>query len=266
MAAAFGPWLDGLGYSSRTKGTYLAYIRRVEAWLTEQSRPPLRHARPADVAAFAEAALPYTYASRNNMRQAVVAYWRFCGRKDVNMRNVRCPKKPRMLCRALLEGGAGLVLDAARRDPEHHAAVCLLYYAALRVSEAAGLRWENIRGGRIRLVGKGRVEADVPMHPKLCEALIALHHEGEYVFSGRYPGTHVHANTIGLWVKQAGLIAGLGPGVTPHILRHTALTNALDGTKDLRAVQEFARHADPRTTSGYTRAGAKRMKEVLKAL
>ncbi len=42
--------------------------------------------------------------------------------------------------------------------------------------------------------------------------------------------------------------------ITPHSLRHSAMTAALNAGVSLRDVQEFARHADPRTTIRYDRA------------
>jgi integrase/recombinase XerD len=47
--------------------------------------------------------------------------------------------------------------------------------------------------------------------------------------------------------------AGLDPGVTPHSLRHTFVTLALDAGVDLVDVQDAAGHADPRTTRHYDR-------------
>ena len=48
------------------------------------------------------------------------------------------------------------------------------------------------------------------------------------------------------------------PGVTkhisPHSLRHSFITAALDAGVPLRDVQIAARHADPRTTTRYDRA------------
>ena len=41
---------------------------------------------------------------------------------------------------------------------------------------------------------------------------------------------------------------------SPHSLRHSAITAALNAGVSLRDVQEFARHADPRTTIRYDRA------------
>ena len=58
--------------------------------------------------------------------------------------------------------------------------------------------------------------------------------------------------TIWTWTSQVAEAAGLGH-VQTHRLRHTSLTTALDNTKDLRSVMEFARHSRPQTTAGYTR-------------
>ncbi len=45
--------------------------------------------------------------------------------------------------------------------------------------------------------------------------------------------------------------AGISKRITPHSLRHTAITAALNTGVPLRDVQDFARHADPRTTRRY---------------
>ncbi len=51
-------------------------------------------------------------------------------------------------------------------------------------------------------------------------------------------------------VKRLGREAGLK--VTPHGLRHAAITDALDlSNGNLRAVQRFSRHRDPRVLSVY---------------
>jgi integrase/recombinase XerD len=42
--------------------------------------------------------------------------------------------------------------------------------------------------------------------------------------------------------------------ITPHSLRHSAITVALDAGIGLRDVQDFARHEDPKTTRRYDRA------------
>jgi integrase len=41
---------------------------------------------------------------------------------------------------------------------------------------------------------------------------------------------------------------------TPHGLRHSAITIGLDAGVSLRDMQDFARHADPKTTRRYDRS------------
>jgi integrase/recombinase XerD len=48
--------------------------------------------------------------------------------------------------------------------------------------------------------------------------------------------------------------AGIEKSITPHSLRHTYVTLALDAGADLRDVQASAGHRDPKTTMGYDRA------------
>jgi integrase len=50
------------------------------------------------------------------------------------------------------------------------------------------------------------------------------------------------------YLRAAGLKR---PGISNHALRHTAATLGYLHTGDLRAVQEFLGHADPRMTSRY---------------
>lgn len=57
-------------------------------------------------------------------------------------------------------------------------------------------------------------------------------------------------------VRRLAARAGLANAtrLSPHSLRHAAITAALDAGVSLRDVQDFARHADPRTTRRYDRA------------
>ena len=48
--------------------------------------------------------------------------------------------------------------------------------------------------------------------------------------------------------------AGITKRISPHSLRHSFITAALDAGVPLRDVQEAASHADPRTTMRYDRA------------
>jgi site-specific recombinase XerD len=55
-------------------------------------------------------------------------------------------------------------------------------------------------------------------------------------------------------VRRIARAAGIAKHLTPHSLRHSAITAALNAGVDLRAVQQYARHADPATTIRYDRS------------
>ncbi len=54
-------------------------------------------------------------------------------------------------------------------------------------------------------------------------------------------------------VKRLARRAGISKRISPHSLRHSFITAALDAGVPLRDVQEAASHADPRTTMRYDR-------------
>ena len=55
-------------------------------------------------------------------------------------------------------------------------------------------------------------------------------------------------------VKRLAKRAGITKRISPHSLRHSFITAALDAGVPLRDVQAAASHADPRTTMRYDRA------------
>ncbi|MGH2949770.1 MAG: tyrosine-type recombinase/integrase, partial [Solirubrobacteraceae bacterium] len=55
-------------------------------------------------------------------------------------------------------------------------------------------------------------------------------------------------------IRRLARLAGIEHAVSPHSLRHTFVTLALDAGVSLRDVQDAAGHADPRTTRRYDRA------------
>jgi integrase/recombinase XerD len=55
-------------------------------------------------------------------------------------------------------------------------------------------------------------------------------------------------------VRRLARDAGITKTISPHSLRHSFVTIALDAGASLRDVQDAAGHADPRTTRRYDRA------------
>jgi len=63
---------------------------------------------------------------------------------------------------------------------------------------------------------------------------------------------HIHENGLQKAVKSAGAAAGIAKRINCHSLRHSFATHLLEGSYDIRTVQELLGHADVSTTMIYT--------------
>ena len=66
------------------------------------------------------------------------------------------------------------------------------------------------------------------------------------------PGEPLSGRYVRGMVKRVAEKAGIQKRVHPHMLRHTALTDLYDKTRDLRLVQVVAGHSSSKTTERYT--------------
>ena len=247
----------------RTALRYAHLLADADRWCTERGSP-LGAAAVELVEQWAETTTR-SAAVRAQVRGALLHYWAVSERLDL-VPLVRVPKKAAMVCKALDEGDTRILAKAARaRGDGPGLAVAIGLYLGLRREEIATLRWDNFRGRWVHVVGKGERERKVPLHPVVAELLGAHPRRGPYLFPGQGRRAHASPATIWHWVRLVGEEAGVGR-VHPHILRHTCLAAANDGTGDLRSTQSFAGHARPETTAGYTRTTAKRLWAIVDAL
>ena len=115
---------------------------------------------------------------------------------------------------------------------------------------------------------KGARKAKVPLTPATGAALdaylAARAHRAGLGGPARLAGTLLATATGGrlrqghLWelVRRLARDAGIGTWqeLSPHSLRHSAITFALDAGAAQRDVQDYAGHKDPRTTRRYDHA------------
>jgi integrase/recombinase XerD len=119
-------------------------------------------------------------------------------------------------------------------------------------------------------MGKGGKERRVPLHPEGCERLEAwldfagirsdmagpLFRAGKSARGGGKDGfrpRRLSKRAVQRLVRRYVKMAGLDWSVTVHSLRVTALTTARERGADIIDLQDFAGHADPRTTLTYIR-------------
>jgi integrase/recombinase XerD len=153
-------------------------------------------------------------------------------------------------------------LQVAPTITVHHGALAyLLGINALRASEASAVRIEDyaetLRGHRVlRLVGKGNKPATMPITVpvlRILEACRGERTEGRLILRPNSKNPIDRRDCYRMVVRIAK-VAGIPRHISPHSLRHAAITNALDAGVPLRDAQILARHADPRTTEHYDRA------------
>lgn len=160
--------------------------------------------------------------------------------------------------RALLSHVEGATTPKELRD---RALVRLLADLALRRAEAVGIDVDDVDldGGTVAVRGKGRSgKVKLTLPPPTAAALrdwLAVRGDAAGpVFTsmtrGR-PATRLSGTSVARIVRDLGRAVGIEQ-LRPHGLRHAAITEALDLTRgDIRAVQRFSRHADPRTVVLY---------------
>ena len=156
------------------------------------------------------------------------------------------------------ELGAFLVA-AGLSSNRDHALASLLALNGLRISEALGADVEDLnveRGHRtLRIVRKGGKQVTIPLAPRTARAIDLAIGEREYgpILLGAH-GQRLDRYAATRTVKRLAKAAGIDKRISPHSLRHSFITAALDAGVPLRDVQDAASHADPRTTMRYDRA------------
>lgn len=124
-----------------------------------------------------------------------------------------------------------------------------LYATGLRISEAVGLTWTHFRpqGDTVyaTFMGKGGKTRTVRVKPAIWDAVTrdCRGGDGPFPFS-RYAGYRI--------VHAAARRAGLGDRVvSPHVLRHSHATHAIEHGAPMMAVKEQLGHARLDTTQIY---------------
>jgi integrase/recombinase XerD len=256
------------GYSSAaTVAAYRCDLALWQRYCDHHDLDPLDDVVRADLERYArhlehEGRAPATVARR---LATLVGFYRWCADEQLiahcpalNLRRPRRPSEsPRLgLSRTELADW----LDAGEQAGGHpYALACLLALNGLRVGEVCAAdvidlaqdRWHHT----LTILGKGDKPAVVPLPPRTVDAVrsaLADRQAGPLLLTRT--GGRMTRGAAARIVTRLAVAAGIDKHLTPHSLRHSAITAALNAGVALRDVQEFARHADPRTTIRYDRA------------
>lgn len=162
---------------------------------------------------------------------------------------------------ALSADGAAAILKAAEAaGPRTHVAVGVLLSTAIRARELLTLDLSKVKvagDGTMVLVvkRKGGTSDEVPLPEHVAHDLDMLRgkrRKGVLLTVGETeaPWTYWQLRRA---VQAAGRAAGLGPGITPHVLRATWATLAIEENVSLATVQDVMGHSSADTTRMYDR-------------
>jgi site-specific recombinase XerD len=131
--------------------------------------------------------------------------------------------------------------------------VYLAAFQGLRAHEIAKFKGEDldVTAQQITVLGKGRVERTLPLHPLVAEWAEHFPRRGYWFPSRDDPKGHVRSRSVTSAVAEVLRRAGIPKGAA-HRLRHTYATRLVQNGENLRVVQELLRHASLQTTQIYT--------------
>jgi integrase/recombinase XerD len=268
-----GAWKLSLPGSQHTLRAYTRNVEQFCAWLDGHGLDLLSVERVhIDGYRHKLTGAPATVAQK---LAAVSSFYRYAISHGVMTTNpVELVQRPKVSAdhsatQGLSKDQARALLGAARANgPRSHALVSLLLFTGLRLSEALNANttdYGHDSGHRVLTVQrKGGTYAKVAVPAPAVEALDAyLGTTGQELVTAVDSGRPIFTTVTGKrWaaseafrtVQRLAHAAGIKGEISPHSLRHTFATIALDSGTALHDLQDSMGHADPRTTRRYDRA------------
>jgi integrase/recombinase XerD len=216
-----------------------------------------------------ETARSNSAATRNCRRAAIRGFFKHLLRDDLThsqqyMRVLAIPaKKARQRPATYLEPeDARLLIGMPDKRTSHgwrdYTLLLFLYNTGARVSEAAGLRWDDlhlIAPRQVRLRGKGKKERLLPM----------------WTETATRQGQPLTRDGIAyLLTKHATSAAKINPAlkrkpITPHVLRHSCAVALLQAGTDVTVIRDYLGHASVATTGRYITTNLKMKRDAMEA-
>jgi site-specific recombinase XerD len=139
----------------------------------------------------------------------------------------------------------------------------LLPETGLRISEIVSLKGNNLqRAGKhtvFRFSGKGQKIRTVPLNKNALSIWRDYKKSGyaptikphTYLFSGKKPNTHITARAVTHHTAKIAALEPLLGGLSPHVLRHTFATRAIQKGASVAHVMQLLGHSNIATTQRY---------------
>ncbi len=199
------------------------------------------------------------------------------GKIDHNpVEGVSSPRLGRKIPSFLSEKEVEALLETPSVDEQYgsrdRAILEVVYGAGLRISELVNLNLTdlNLKGGWVKVLGKGSKERIVPLGREACRWVRIYLRKRRIettdklsLFCNRY-GKRLSRQACWKITKKYSQKSGITKKISPHTLRHSFATHLLSRDADLRFVQELLGHTNISTTQIYTHITQERLKKVYK--
>jgi site-specific recombinase XerD len=276
--AAFLDWGRRVrGWADETCRHYGIYTRRLLLWaMTVEERPLLEMSR-GDLRRFLDSLTDSPHVRNAALKAARAWFDRLVDREqrdDNPADHVETAAPPQALPKTLTgEQGAALAETADQAGGWPQAALLLMLYAGLRISEVRLLRWDHVdlADGWVTVKGKGSKERCLPLHERLAAALRDARQQADELGSGyvcanqHHPASPLCDTRVRDEITHLAEAAGID-GFTPHMARHTYATQLLEATGDLALVQDALGHSSPHTTRVYAQVRNGRLSDAIRGL
>jgi site-specific recombinase XerD len=169
-------------------------------------------------------------------------------------------------------------------NPDHRTAdgwrdytlLLFLYNCGARVSEAAGVRWNDLQlapSRQVRLRGKGKKERLLPLWRETADALHRLRgitktEDHQHVFLNRHGQPLTRDGIAYILHKHVSAVARDRPTlarkrITPHVMRHSCAVALLQSGTDVTVIRDYLGHASVATTDRYITTNLKMKREAM---
>jgi len=168
------------------------------------------------------------------------------------MSNVSPPKlKPKIM--PTLEVNEISLLDLFTSNQRDSTLLCLLLDTGIRASEAANLRFQDIKLSINCITVTGKTgQRVIPISEFVADLLLRqLNHKDGFVFHG-HKGKLTRSGVYRIVSRALIRIGIVGPKLGPHRLRHTFGRQWVAMGGDLRSLQLILGHSNIKTTEKYT--------------
>jgi site-specific recombinase XerD len=181
-------------------------------------------------------------------------------RRDIAYDDLVFPKVPRKLPVVLSPEEVTRMIEAAP-NLMHRTMLMVLYATGIRRAEASLLKVSDVDSERMVIhvrQGKGARDRDVPMTPKLLEALREYwrwKRPKQYLFPStegqRGIDQPISDHTIWYICSEAAKRAGIRKRIGAHTVRHSFATTLMESGTDLRTIQLLLGHSHLEHTTRY---------------